>query len=122
MSRFASLYEHFQRTALPALQALTDAPQPERLVYVYRPGVYSVYERFEQSFTGEGGGLKVEVNPAARLSYDNEVWFFRNADGRFEAYIDYQPEFRDPIFVDGIMQPLLQVRVKKSPTISGLND
>ena len=114
MNRFSDLYSHFEQS-MPELLKQLPVKDWHTLVFSYKNGVYKVYENMNST-----SKEVVEVNPAIQLTKNHEVWFFYG-QRCLEAFVEYQPEYRQQIFVDSLELPLLQLRVKeKLPVIHGI--
>lgn len=119
MSRFNPLYLNYveenihQLVRLVAQARRKDAR--DNFVVAYREGVYRIYENLKNKPKDQPA---VEVNPAARMSYEEEVWLFETPT-EVMAFVEFQPDYREPIVVADLNKPVLQVTAARRPEIMG---
>ena len=118
-SRFDVLFRTFEAEVRDPIARLARRPQ-QPLVYVYRRGRIIAYENFAD--VGQQVRLKgyVEINPAAKMMYDREIWFQDHPTNKLEAHVEYSPDYRDKILIDPEL-PFFAIPVDAAQGIDGFN-
>ena len=118
-SRYEKLFRTFDVEVRPPLSKLAQRARLP-LVFVYRRGRVIAYENFADAPREQQTSQLVEVNPAAKMMNDREIWFQDHPVYKLEAHVAYSPDFRDKILVDPEM-PFFAIPVDATPGIDGFN-
>ena len=118
-SRFDVLFRTFDAEVRTPIARLAKRPH-QPLVYVYRRGRIIAYENYADVGTQVRMKGYVEVNPAAKMMNEREIWFQDHPTNHLEAHVEYAPDYRDKILIDPDL-PFFAIPVDAAPGIDGFN-